>query len=103
MNSRNPFHQLARMAGTVHVQRRVCGRATCRCRRGERHASYYLFTREGGRLRKRYVKASEVKAVRAACDERRLRERIRRAVVQSAREKCRAFAAFIREVERYGR
>ncbi len=103
MNQRIPLPQIARTAGTVHVQHRVCGRPTCRCRRGERHVGHYLFTREGGRLRKRYVKASEVKAVRAACDERRLRERVRRAVVQSAREKCRAFAAFVREVERYGR
>jgi len=100
VNRRIPLHQIAAVAGTVHVQRRVCGRPTCRCRRGGRHVGYYLFTREGGRLRKRYIKASEVKAVRAACDERRLRERVGRAVVRSAREKWRAFATFVREVER---
>ena len=96
----NPLHQIARTAGTVHVQRRLCGRPTCRCRRGHPHVGHYLFWRKSGRLRKRYIKASEVEAVRAACDERRMRERVRRAVVQSAREKWRTFTALVREVER---
>ncbi len=100
MESPNSLHQIAAARGTMHVQRRLCGHPTCRCRRGERHVGHYLFTREGGRLRKRYVKASEVQAVRTACDERRLRERVGRAVVRSARKKWRAFATFVREVER---
>jgi len=100
VNQRIPLHQIAAVEGTVHVQRRLCGRPTCRCRRAHPHVGHYLFWREGGRLRKRYVKASQVAAVRAACDERRLRERVGRAVVQSAREKWRALRALVREVER---
>jgi len=103
MNVRSPLHQIAAVAGTVHVQRRTCGRPTCRCRRGERHVGYYLFTREGGRLRKRYLKATDIEVVRAACDERRRRERASRAALRAAREDWRALVAGVREVERRGR
>lgn len=100
MNMRDPLHQIADVAGTVHVQRRACGRPTCRCGRGEEHVGVYLFWREGGRLRKRYLKAHEVEAVRAACDARRGKERANRAAARSAREDWRALAARVREVER---
>ncbi len=100
MEMQHPLPQMAATAGTVHVQRRVCGRPTCRCRRGHLHVGYYLFWRESGRLRKRYLRASEVDGIRAACDERRRRERARRAVVRTAREEWRALAARVREVER---
>ncbi len=103
MNQRIPLHQIAAVAGTVHVQHRLCGRRTCRCHRGQRHLGYYLFTRVEGRLRKRYVKASEVAAVRAACDERRRREGLRRLAIRTAREKWRALVAGVREVERRDR
>ena len=71
MKTRQPLHQIAAVAGTVHVQRRLCGRPTCRCRCGHLYVGHYFFWRESGRLRKRYVTATEVGAVRAACDERR--------------------------------
>ena len=103
MNQQVPLHQIAAVAGTVHVQRRLCGRPACRCATGQRHVGFYLFTREHGRLRKRYIPSSEVEAIRAACDERRTRERVRRAVAQSAREDWRALVAGVREVERHGR
>jgi len=94
---------LPQMRGTVHLQHRQCGRSTCRCQRGDRHPSFYLFWRQAGHLRKRYLKADEVKLVRAACETRRLRERLQRQAVREARQAWRMLAAQIREVEQHER
>ena len=64
--------------GVVCRQWARCGRPTCRCARGELHGPYdYLFWREGGRLRKRYVRQADAEAARAACRERQRREEAR--------------------------
>ncbi len=56
------------MPGTVHTQFVRCGKSNCRCANGELHGAYYYhFVRVGGRLRKRYLKASEVEEIQAAC------------------------------------
>jgi hypothetical protein len=96
------MNQTLPQIGTVHLQRRRCGRALCRCRRGHLHEAYYWFWREFGRLRKRYLRASEVELVRAACAERRERERARRHAVRAARESWRALVAGVRGVEQHG-
>ena len=88
--------------GSIHLQRVRCGKAGCRCARGERHAAHYLFWREGGRLRKRYVPAAEVAAVRAACAARRARERQARETLQAGWHQWRALVDRVREVERNG-
>jgi hypothetical protein len=60
------------LAGVVRPQWVRCGRPNCRCARGELHGPYYYqFFREGGRLRKRYVKPADVEQVKAACEARR--------------------------------
>jgi hypothetical protein len=60
------------LPGVVCQQWVRCGRPNCRCARGELHGPYaYHFTRENGRLRKRYVKPADVARVRAACQARR--------------------------------
>ena len=65
--------------GAVCPQWVRCGRAGCRCNSGELHGPYYyLFWREGRRLRKRYVPRAQAPAVQVACMERRERERITR-------------------------
>ena len=44
-----------------------CGRSGCRCASGKLHGPfYYIFWREGGRLRKRYVKQADLADVQAA-------------------------------------
>lgn len=58
---------LAPLPGTVQRQRVRCGKANCKCARGELHAAHYRFWREGGRLRKAYVRRAEVERTRAAC------------------------------------
>lgn len=56
------------MNGTVHAQFVRCGKPNCKCSRGELHGAYYYhFVRVGGRLRKQYLKPSEVEEVQAAC------------------------------------
>src|SRR5438552_1243775 len=58
----------AQIAGTRHQQWVRCGRENCRCANGDLHGPYlYRFYREGGRLRKAYVKRADVAAVMAAC------------------------------------
>lgn len=61
--------------GTLARQWVRCGRPSCRCARGELHGPYwYHFTREGGRLRKRYVKPGDLADVRAGIEARRRRK-----------------------------
>ena len=59
------------LPGVVCVQRVRCGKPRCRCARGQPHVAFYRFWREGGRLRKSYVKRSALADVRAACEARR--------------------------------
>jgi hypothetical protein len=77
--------ELAALAGSVCAQRVRCGRANCRCKSGgdALHGPYfYHFRREGGRLRKRYLRPDEVEATRAAC----ARGRARRETTASYRK-----------------
>ena len=41
--------------GSLLPRRRVCGKANCRCARGELHESLYLVISEKGRTRQLYV------------------------------------------------
>ena len=53
--------------GALCAQWKRCGRPTCRCARGRLHGPYHcLFWREGGRLRKRYVRRADVDSLRVA-------------------------------------
>ena len=89
--------------GAVCRQWVRCGRPNCRCARGEPHGPYhYLFWREGGRLHKRYVRVADADAARAACDERRARERRAGQTVRGWRREWRALTVLLREIERHG-
>ena len=53
--------------GAVCAQWKRCGSSSCCCARGQLHGPYHgLFWREGGRLRKKYVRHADVEAVRSA-------------------------------------
>lgn len=41
--------------GTLVVRRRVCGKPTCRCVKGQLHEGLYLVVTEGGASRQMYV------------------------------------------------
>ena len=56
------------LAGEVCPQFIRCGKPGCRCQSGQPHGPYhYRIWREGTRVRKVYVKATEVEKVKAAC------------------------------------
>ena len=84
------------LPGTVCQQWVRCGRPGCRCARGRLHGPYfYRFWRDGGRLRKQYVRRSDVERVRGQCQARRreLRE------LADWREVWRQVMAQVRDVE----
>ena len=89
-------------ATAVCVKWKRCGKPGCHCARGELHGPYhYVSFRQGGRLRKRYVRQADVATVQAQAQRRR--ERARRAREQRVawRQQWRALLAGIREMERH--
>ena len=85
------------LPGVVRPQWVKCGRANCRCHRGHLHGPYnYRFWREGGRLRKQYVKRDKVTEVRAACDARQQQRRDRKA----AMDDWRAILSIVKQAEK---
>jgi hypothetical protein len=84
------------LPGVVRPQWVRCGRPNCRCARGQLHGPYhYRFWREGSRLKKSYVKRSELEQVRAACEARRPERQRGSAGLQLWRQ----MAALLREVQ----
>ena len=64
----NEDKELEPLEGEVCPQFIRCGKPGCRCQYDKPHGPYhYRIWREGTRVRKVYVKATEVEAVRAAC------------------------------------
>jgi hypothetical protein len=85
------------LPGAVCVQWRRCGRPACRCASGRPHGPYYYrFWREGGKLKKAYVRRADLQEVRSRCEARRLA----RAALAAGWEQWRGLAAQIREVQR---
>ena len=67
------------LPGSIHIQWVKCGKKNCKCasdQREDRHQTYYRFWRdEAGKLRKTYIKRSELKNVQEAIDRRNARLR----------------------------
>jgi hypothetical protein len=77
---------LAGRNGSLHTQRVRCGKANCKCVRGELHEGYhYFFSRIGGRQFKVYVRRTDVAAVEAVIGERAVRRAAWRAEYTQAR------------------
>jgi hypothetical protein len=85
------------LPGVVCAQWIRCGRPSCRCANGELHGPYYYrLWRQGGRLRKQYVKRSELDEARARCEARRQFQRELRA----GWEEWRQLVSSVREAEK---
>ena len=84
------------LPGVVCAQRVRCGKPGCRCASGQGHLAYYRFWREGGRLRKRYVRCADLAAVRAACEARRADRR----ELAEGWQQWRQLVAVVREVSK---
>ena len=96
----NLLPKIAAQGGTVHRQFVRCGKASCKCSRGELHGAYYYhFVRVNGRLRKRYLKPDEVEAVKAACQARREDERAKRIETRQAHQSVRELIARLRQIQ----
>jgi hypothetical protein len=54
--------------GTLITRRKVCGKATCRCTRGQLHESLFLVVTEAGKGRQMYVPRSMEGLVRQWID-----------------------------------
>jgi hypothetical protein len=85
------------LPGVVCPQWVRCGRPRCGCSRGGRlHGPYqYRFWREGGRLRKAYVRPADLEHVRARCEARRQA----RQEIRAAWDDWRRLAAALRGLE----
>lgn len=93
----NPLPKM--LPGSVQPQYTRCGRATCKCARGELHGPYYYhFARVGGRLTKRYLKAHEVEPIRVACLAWREEKRMSRSQSNETRRLIREFKVRLRDV-----
>ncbi len=94
------------LSGSVIAGRVRCSRPNCHCARRKAggaalHGPYfYHFWREGGRLKKRYLRPGEVEATRQACA-RGKAERTRRASYRKAYRAPRpqTFQSLMREIE----
>lgn len=94
----NPKTLPKTLPGVVCAQRVRCGKPGCRCASGQRHLAYYRFWRDGGRLKKCYVRTADLAAVRAARDARRAEQRL----LADAWQQWRELAAVVREAEGSG-
>ena len=84
------------LPGVVCAQRVRCGKPNCRCARGPGHLAFYRFWREGGRLRKCYVRRTDLASVRASCE---ACQRERRELAEAWRQ-WRKLVTVVREVSR---
>ena len=79
-----------------------CGKSRCRCATGELHGPYqYLFWREGGRLKKRYIRQHDVEDVRVEIDQRRQWRWLEREARALSRRIWREQLGELREYERW--
>jgi hypothetical protein len=93
--------KIAAQGGTVHKQLVKCGKPSCKCARGELHGPYYYyFVRVGGRLKKRYLKHDDVKAIQVACRSRREDEKATRQQTRQAQLSVRQIIARLRALQR---
>src|SRR5262249_8580420 len=84
------------LAGVVCRQWVRCGKRNCRCASGRLHGPYhYRFWRQGGRLRKAYIRPADLDRVREAC----LARRREKGDLRSAWEQWRQIVTLLREVE----
>ena len=94
--TKNQSLQPKMLDGYVRAERVRCGKANCKCSRGELHGVYfYRYTWDEGRRRKTYIKRSEVEQVRAACAEyRRVQRHLRTGRAEYKRTLARARELF---------
>jgi hypothetical protein len=90
------------LPGSLHPKYVTCGKATCRCARGELHGPYWRrFWREDGSQRTHYVRLADLETTRQAVAEWR-RPYSMRAVTRAVQALERELEALLRLGERLG-
>lgn len=59
-------HQAPVLRGNLMTMKRKCGKANCRCVRGERHVSRYLYLSVQGKAQTVYIPADRLERVQQA-------------------------------------
>jgi hypothetical protein len=94
------------MPGQIEARFKKCGRAGCKCSRGELHGPYFYHrTWLGERHRRRFVRLANVAEARAACEEyRALQAQLRkgRAEWRATLARARELFSFLAGAERAG-
>lgn len=86
--------------GGVYHQAVKCGKANCRCSRGELHSGYYyFFTRMERRLKKIYIPKQMVNAVADLAENAAATRRAARHMTSESLGKLREFRMRLREIE----
>jgi hypothetical protein len=69
METKNQKPATKMLPGHVERRRVRCGKANCKCARGERHVAHYHVWHSDGIRFRRYIRAGIVEDVRRGCEE----------------------------------
>lgn len=90
----------SKLSGAVCAQYRRCGKRNCHCRTGEPHGPYFFrFWRQGGKLRKEYVRRDEVSEARAACRRSHQQQAQQRQQRTASQELLRSMRQLLKDME----
>ena len=89
--------EIAVSTGSLQPQRVRCGKAGCKCARGESHDGlYYFFWSTPAGVRKRYVRRADVDTVRVAIERRNRRDASFNSELRQAESLLRRLLASVR-------
>jgi hypothetical protein len=87
--------------GGLYVQRVRCGKANCKCARGEHHTAFYFFTRRRGKLVKFYVRRADVKAFSEIVEQAMLERIQKRQAMRTSTALLKQFRVSLWEKDRF--
>lgn len=94
----NSLPKIEPLPGAVCVQFKRCGKANCKCAKGELHGGYYYrFYYVAGKLRKKYVKKGEIEAVKAACLQHKLTRLEMRMLIEESKRDWRRLKQLLKD------
>ena len=83
--------------GGIYLQQVRCGKANCKCARGETHPAYYFFTRVNGKLTKTYVRKAVLEEFAEIVEEATYSRWVDRQVTKISNESIKKARAYLRE------
>jgi len=96
----NSLPKIEPLPGAICAQLVRCGRANCRCSRGELHGPFhYRFYYAAGKLRKKYVRKQDLLAVIKACSIYKEQRVVWRTMIKDAQNQWRELRAQLKDYE----